>query len=78
MTRECHVRFCERLGVGLPGATLPPGTRALHICAVCHMHRPSVQSLIKGAQPEIRQLAVVFVLKRLKLPKCMLGAKHRI
>jgi RNA-directed DNA polymerase len=24
MTRECHVRFCERLGVRLPGATLPP------------------------------------------------------
>jgi hypothetical protein len=23
MTRECHVRFCERLGVKLPGATLP-------------------------------------------------------
>jgi hypothetical protein len=23
MTRECHVRFCERLGVRLPGATLP-------------------------------------------------------
>ncbi len=22
MTRECHVRFCERLGVKLPGATL--------------------------------------------------------
>ena len=21
MTRECHVRFCERLGVRLPGAT---------------------------------------------------------
>jgi IS5 family transposase len=21
MTRECHVRFCERLGVGLPGPT---------------------------------------------------------
>ena len=27
MTRECHVRFCERLGVRLPGATLPTGTR---------------------------------------------------
>ena len=26
MTRECHVRFCERLGVKFPGATLP--TRA--------------------------------------------------
>ncbi len=26
MTRECHVRFCERLGVRLPGATLPLGT----------------------------------------------------
>ena len=26
MTRECHVRFCERLGVKLPGATLPPPT----------------------------------------------------
>ena len=26
MTRECHVRFCERLGVRLPGATLPPRT----------------------------------------------------
>jgi hypothetical protein len=26
MTRECHVRFCERLGVKLPGATLPPAT----------------------------------------------------
>ena len=26
MTRECHVRFCERLGVRLPGATLPTGT----------------------------------------------------
>jgi hypothetical protein len=25
MTRECHVRFCERLGVKIPGATLPPG-----------------------------------------------------
>jgi len=24
MTRECPVRFCERLGVKLPGATLPP------------------------------------------------------
>jgi hypothetical protein len=23
MTRECPVRFCERLGVQLPGATLP-------------------------------------------------------
>ena len=23
MTRECHVQFCERLGVKLPGATLP-------------------------------------------------------
>jgi hypothetical protein len=23
MTRECPVRFCERLGVKLPGATLP-------------------------------------------------------
>src|SRR5580658_6951651 len=23
MTRECHVRFCERLGVKLPGATHP-------------------------------------------------------
>ena len=27
MTRECHVRFCERLGVRLPGATLPPMTK---------------------------------------------------
>ena len=27
MTRECHVRFCERLGVKLPGATLPTGTK---------------------------------------------------
>jgi hypothetical protein len=26
MTRECHVRFCERLGVKHPGATLPPAT----------------------------------------------------
>src|ERR1700722_1957223 len=26
MTRECHVRFCERLGVRLPGATLPTRT----------------------------------------------------
>jgi hypothetical protein len=26
MTRECHVRFCERLGVKLSGATLPTGT----------------------------------------------------
>jgi hypothetical protein len=26
MTRECHVRFCERLGVKLPGATLPTET----------------------------------------------------
>ena len=26
MTRECHVRFCERLGVRLPGATLPSRT----------------------------------------------------
>ena len=26
MTRECHVQFCERLGVKLPGATLPTGT----------------------------------------------------
>ena len=25
MTRECHVRFCERLGVKLPRATLPGG-----------------------------------------------------
>jgi hypothetical protein len=24
MTRECPVRFCERLGVKLLGATLPP------------------------------------------------------
>jgi len=24
--RECHVRFCERLGVRLPGATLPERT----------------------------------------------------
>ena len=29
MTRECHVRFCERLGVKLPGATLPGVTRSL-------------------------------------------------
>ena len=27
MTRECHVRFCERLGVRLPGATLPTETQ---------------------------------------------------
>jgi hypothetical protein len=27
MTRECPVRFCERLGVKLPGATLPTGIR---------------------------------------------------
>jgi hypothetical protein len=27
MTRECHVRFCERLGVRLPGATLPLMTK---------------------------------------------------
>ena len=27
MTRECHVRFCERLGVKLPGATLPLMTK---------------------------------------------------
>src|SRR6202035_3877516 len=26
MTRECHVRFCERLGVKFPGATLSTGT----------------------------------------------------
>jgi hypothetical protein len=26
MTRECPVRFCERLVVKLLGATLPPGT----------------------------------------------------
>ena len=26
MTCERHVRFCERLGVKLPGATLPPAT----------------------------------------------------
>ena len=24
MTRECHVRFCERLGVRLPRPTHPP------------------------------------------------------
>jgi hypothetical protein len=24
MTRECHVRFCESLGVKLPGATVRP------------------------------------------------------
>lgn len=28
MTRECRVRFCERLGVKLPGATLPAMTCA--------------------------------------------------
>jgi hypothetical protein len=26
MTRECHVRFSERLGVKIPVATLPTGT----------------------------------------------------
>ena len=31
MTRECPVRFCERLGVKLLGATLPPGT-SLPLC----------------------------------------------
>jgi transposase, IS5 family len=30
MTRECHVRFCERLGVGLPGPTHHFGAK-LHI-----------------------------------------------
>jgi transposase, IS5 family len=30
MTRECHVRFCERLGVGLPGPTHHFGMK-LHI-----------------------------------------------
>ena len=29
MSREVHVRFCERLGVQLPGPTLP----ACHECA---------------------------------------------
>jgi hypothetical protein len=29
MTRECHVQFCERLGVKLPGATLPTGLAAM-------------------------------------------------
>jgi len=27
MRRESHVRFCERLGVKLPGATLPTPTQ---------------------------------------------------
>jgi hypothetical protein len=27
MTRECHVRICEGLGVKFPGATRPPGTK---------------------------------------------------
>jgi hypothetical protein len=45
MTRECHVRFCERLGVQFPGATrhdIPPVTpivveHRLHqrICPCC-------------------------------------------
>jgi len=34
--RECHVRFCERLGVRLPGATLPLETQKLaSLPAVC-------------------------------------------
>ncbi len=31
LTRECHVRFCERLGVELYGATLPSGTCKLRL-----------------------------------------------
>ena len=29
MTRECHVRICEGLGVKFPGATRPTGTLEL-------------------------------------------------
>ena len=34
MTRECHVQFCERLGVKLPGATLPSATLAFNVPAI--------------------------------------------
>ena len=43
MTRECHVRFCERLGVKLSGATLPTGVHHLGL------NTRAIQSMLIGA-----------------------------
>ena len=61
MTRECHVRFCERLGVKLPGATLPgvtvtaykrpiPDLNGAHKLIPGRPHRKSVHPLRRIAQ----------------------------
>lgn len=40
MTRECHVRFREGLGVKVPGATLPTGARVSAFCLSIYKHWP--------------------------------------
>jgi len=60
MTRECPVRFCERLGVKLPGATLPP-TKTLAKCPVTACSRTQ---LPQGCSNPPRLLAFAVVSPR--------------
>ena len=50
MTRECHVRFCERLGVRLPGATLPPGTLE-HVVFLSDLWVGAISGFLIGGRP---------------------------
>jgi hypothetical protein len=52
MTRECPVRFCERLGVKLPGATLP-GESVVGRYVPEFRYRPAV-NLYRHSDPQRR------------------------
>jgi len=54
MRREVHVRFCERLGVRLPGPTLPhiSGKNSLGHCMV---RRKTIRKRIRGKLRRIQQ-----------------------
>ena len=54
MTRECHVRFCERLGVKLPGATLPTGIQNSALNGSMIAKRVCESSSIPGDMPVYR------------------------
>jgi hypothetical protein len=52
MSREVHVRFCERLGVRLPGPTLPPSL--IELPAGSH----TVRVEVKGQKPWSRSVSL--------------------
>ena len=64
MTRECPVRFCERLGVKLPGATHPPGTmcwtrKTLPQADSLHVTNPPL-----GKNPRTRRKSGIYMYER--------------